>query len=115
MFPRRFLFGAICTITAFAAIGISGHTTIPEAAAAETTVSSMLPCVCVSCDGDVVPYTAQTLNCDGEVDVLDLLKVLDDLGKTCGFEYFFLADADRDGDVDEDDLDTVLNNWGSCP
>ena len=113
MIPKRLLFGALFTITALAAIGISGHTTVQEAAAAETT-ASMMACLCNSCDGDVTSESGPFF-CDGEVDVLDLLKVLQDHGKVCGVDIGPLADADRDGDVDDDDITTVQNNWGSCP
>ena len=114
MIPRRVLFGSICVITAFATIILSGPTTIQEAAATTVSSSSMRACLCSSCDGDVTSEFSP-LFCDGEVDVHDLLKVLADWEKECGVDISPLGDANRDGFVDQDDLDTVLNNWGSCP
>ncbi len=113
---RRFVFGALCSIAAIAAISMSGHQTIQETAAAEVASSAMTPCSCthVTCDGDV-GRAGGIYFCDGEVDVEDLLIVLGDIGKDCLIDTRPMGDANRDGVVDSGDIDTVNENWGSCP
>ena len=113
---RRFVFGAFCSIAAIAAFSMSGSTTIQEAGAAEVASSAMTPCSCTawSCDGDV-GRSGGVYFCDGEVDVEDLLIVLGDLGKDCLLDTRPIGDANNDGVVDSGDIDTVNENWGSCP
>lgn len=52
-------------------------------------------------------YAAGDTNCDGVVDVTDLVRLLTNWG-LCSL---CPADTDHDGDVDLSDLDTLLLNW----
>jgi hypothetical protein len=53
------------------------------------------------------------LNCDGAVDILDLVLAAQDFGKTSGFDP--RADANSDGKVDIFDLVLVAQNFGKTP
>lgn len=49
-------------------------------------------------------------NCDGTINIDDLLGVIANFGCTENCEF----DADRDGDSDIDDLLSIISHWGSC-
>ncbi|MBG84642.1 MAG: hypothetical protein CMJ40_08865 [Phycisphaerae bacterium] len=49
-------------------------------------------------------------NCDGTINIDDILGVIANFGCTSDCEF----DADNDGDSDIDDLLTIISNWGSC-
>ena len=49
-------------------------------------------------------------NCDGTVNIDDILGVIANFGCTSDCEF----DADNDGDSDIDDLLSIISNWGSC-
>ena len=52
------------------------------------------------------------LDCDGDVDVDDLVIVIVRWGPCPGAPDPCAGDADGDGDVDVDDLVAVITNWG---
>ena len=49
-------------------------------------------------------------NCDGTINIDDLLGVIANFGCVSGCEF----DADGDGDSDIDDLLSIISYWGSC-
>jgi probable HAF family extracellular repeat protein len=57
------------------------------------------------------PAHAADVNCDGPVDVGDLLEVINAWGKCA---EACPSDLDNNGQVDVDDLLAVINGWGDC-
>ncbi len=63
----------------------------------------------------VCDYPGGDLNCDGQVDLIDLATLLTNVSTQSGATYE-QGDIDHDGDVDRIDLSTLLALFGStCP
>jgi hypothetical protein len=64
--------------------------------------------VSAPCDGDIAPG-----NCNGAVDVDDLLMVINNWGE-CFYPGLCQSDITGNGFTDVDDLLAVINTWGPC-